>query len=183
VVGVDLFVGALDKEPAAAKVRSHIAAACGENARLKVVIEDSLKLTSERLSREIGSAGARFISIDGGHTRELVLHDLEAACPLLQPGGILALDDAFNHATPGVIEAIAEYFVTRSPPLAPFALCYNKMFVTTPDHHARYLRHALDFLDEASWLATSGRTRTNRAENAVYGFVPAMFGHEVVAFV
>lgn len=183
VVGVDLFVGALDKQPAAAKVRSHIAAACGENARLRVVIEDSLQLTSERLSREIGSPGARFISIDGGHTRELVLHDLEAACPLLLPGGILALDDAFNHATPGVIEAIAEYFVTRSPRLAPFALCYNKMFVTTPDYHARYLRHAADFLDEADWLPTSARTRTSRAQNAAFGFVPSMFGHEVVAFV
>jgi hypothetical protein len=183
VVGVDLFVGAADKQPAADKVRSHIAAACGEAARLKVVVEDSMKLTSERLAREIGAPHARFISIDGGHTRELVLHDLEAACPLLQPGGILALDDAFNHATPGVIEAIAEYFVTRSPRLAPFALCYNKMFVTTPDYHARYLRQALDFLDEASWLATSGRTRTNRAENAAFGFIPHMFGHEVVAFV
>lgn len=183
VVGVDLFVGALIKQPAADKVRTHIAAACGENSRLKIVIEDSLKLTSERLAREIGSAGARFISIDGGHTRELVLHDLEAACPLLQPGGILALDDAFNHSTPGVIEAIAEYFHTRSPRLAPFAICYNKMFVTTPDYHARYLRHTLEFLDEADWLATSGRTRTNRADNAVFGFVPSMFGHEVVAFV
>lgn len=182
VVGVDLFVGALIKQPAADKVRSHIAAACGENTRLKVVIEDSLKLTGERLSREIGSAGARFISIDGGHTRELVLHDLEVACPLLQPGGILALDDAFNHTTPGVIEAIAEYFVKRSPRLAPFALCYNKMFVTTPEYHARYLRQAVDFLDEAAWLPTHERTRARRKENAAFGFVPSMFGHEVVAF-
>lgn len=182
VVGVDLFVGALVKQPAANRVRSHIAAACGENARLKVVIEDSLKLTSARLAHEIGSPGARFISIDGGHTRELVLHDLEAACPLLQPGGILALDDAFNHSTPGVIEAIAEYFLTRSPRLAPFALCYNKMFVTTPEYHARYLRHAEGFLEEADWLPTSARTRKNRSENAAFGFVPSMFGHEVVAF-
>lgn len=182
VVGVDLFVGVHDKGAAGETVRANIAAACGENARLKVVIADSLQLTAERLSREIGAAGARFISIDGGHTKELVLHDLEVAAPLLRPGGIMALDDAFNQTTPGVIEAIAEFFLGQAPRLAPFAICFNKLFVTTPEYHAPYLQETIAFLDEATWLPTHERTRTHRAENRAFGFVPAMFGHEVVAF-
>jgi peptidoglycan/xylan/chitin deacetylase (PgdA/CDA1 family) len=182
VVGVDLFVGAIDTKPVVELVRANIAAACGEAERLRIVVADSLELTSETLAGHMGGDAIRFASIDGGHTKEIVFRDLESACPLLARGGIMALDDAFNFSTPGVIEGIAEFFLRRKPDLAPFALCYNKMFVTTPDFHARYLREALRFLEETSWLPMHERTMGRRRENLAGGFTPALFGYEVVAF-
>ena len=182
VVGVDLFVGSASVMLDVHRVRSNIKAACGDHARLKVVVADSLQLTSERLSDEVNGTPFRFISIDGGHTRELVLHDLEVAYPLLQAGGIMALDDAFNFTTPGVAEGIAEFFFRHTPALAPFAVCYNKLFVTTPDFHARYFAETLKFLDGVTWLPMHERTLARRRENAASGFAPAMFGYEVVCF-
>ena len=182
VVGVDLFVGATDKAPAADAVRAHIAAACGDNSRLRILVADSLELDSAKLARESGESRFRFVSIDGGHTKELVRRDLETAHPLLQPGGIIALDDVFNFGTPGVAEGVTEFFLERKPALAPFAICYNKVFVTTPDFHARYLRETLGFLEESPWLSTSRKTLARRRENGASDFTPMLFGYEVVPF-
>jgi predicted O-methyltransferase YrrM len=183
VVGVDLFVGAADKEAAAGAVRANIAAACGDASRLRIVVADSLELTGEKLARGAGARDYRFISVDAGHTRELVLRDLETATPLLRPGGIMALDDAFNFCTPGVIEGIAEFFLRRKPALAPFAHCYNKLFVTTPECHARYLDAARSFVEEMDGLPTCARTRAQCEENRSCGFAPTLFGYEIVPFV
>ena len=183
VVGVDLFVGATDKAAIAAVVRSNIAAACGDDSRLRIVVADSLELTSGKLAKEAGASRFRFVSIDGGHTKELVFRDLETVCPLLQPGGIIALDDVFNFGTPGVMEGVAEFFLKRKPALAPFAICYNKVFVTTPDFHGRYLRESLKFLDEFPWLSTCRNTRARREENRAGDFTPTLFGYEVLPFI
>ena len=120
------------------------------------------------------------MSVDGGHTRELVRKDLESCTPILQAGGIMALDDAFNFGTPGVIEGITGFFHEAKPALAPFALCYNKLFVTTPDFHARYLQATLEFVEEATLLPTSKRTLDHRRQNS--NFTPTMFGYEIVPF-
>jgi SAM-dependent methyltransferase len=182
VVGVDLFLGADDVNAVARSVRANIAAACGDASRLRIVVEDSLRLTARRVRDEAGADAFRFISIDGGHTRELVYHDLAVAAEVLMPGGVIALDDAFNHTTPGVIEGITEYFFRNTPALAPFAHCYNKLFVTTPDCHARYLAQTWRFVETATWLPTHERTLSARTGNAAVGFVPHMFGYQIVPF-
>lgn len=182
VVGVDLFVGSSNLAADVETVRANIAAACGEAGRLKMLVADSLELTSERLARDGGEKTFRFISIDGGHTREIVFRDLETAFPMLQRGGIIALDDVFNHTTPGVVEGVAEFFMRHKPALAPFALCANKMFVTTPDFHARYLRETLAFIEGANWLPTHESTLHRRRENTAGGFTPTMYGYEIIPF-
>lgn len=182
VVGVDMFVGADDVVQVVRDLRANIARACGNDDRLRIVVEDSMKLTPERLSREAGGSRFRFISVDGGHTREVVYHDLTVAAAVLAGGGIIALDDAFNHTTPGVIEGITEYFFRNRPALAPFAHCYNKLFVTSPGFHARYLRRTWRFVEEATWLPTHERTLQARESNRAVGFTPYMFGYEIVAF-
>ncbi len=182
VVGVDLFVGTPDARGDVELVTANVAKACGEAKRLRIVVADSLELTSDALAKETGGAPLRFVSIDGGHTREIVLRDLESSYPLLGKGGIMALDDAFNSTTPGVIEGIADFFLRGKPDLAPFALCYNKMFVTTPDFHATYLREAQRFAEETTWLPMHERTRARQAENRDVGFTTRLFGYEVISF-
>ena len=182
VLGVDLFVGAVFTSAVVEEVRANVAVACGENARLRLLVADSLKLSVDQLLENAGRKEFRFISVDGGHTREVVLNDLELAYSALQPGGIIALDDAFNHTTPGVIEGATEFFFRRKPRLAPFAHCYNKLFLTTPDYHGRYLRETLEFVDEVTWLPTHERTRHRMKENRDVGFTPMMFGYEIIPF-
>jgi hypothetical protein len=182
LVGVDLFVGG-DATQAGREVRSYLQQACGDASRFELLVADSMELDARKLAERCGRERFRFVSIDGGHTRELVLRDLQTATPLLQEGGIMALDDAFNSGTPGVIEGIAEFFIRGQPALAPFAHCYNKLFVTTPACHARYLAAAKRFLEHADWLATCGRTIQRTRDNARSDFTTALFGREVVAFV
>lgn len=182
VVGFDLFIGAEDTASVAESVRANMAAACGAPARVEIVVADSLALTEPELRARATSDSFRFISIDGGHTKEVVYHDLELAAAVLCEGGIIALDDAFNHTTPGVIEGITEFIFRNKPALAPFAHCYNKLFVTTPGHHERYLRETLALLDALTWLPTRERTLEARRANQALGFASAMFGYEIVPF-
>ena len=181
VIGVDLFVGSEDTAKDVRAVHDNVARACGDSRRLDVVVADSLKLDAAALARHTGGP-ARFISIDGGHTREIVFKDLESATPLLARGGIMALDDVYNFTTPGVAEGVANFFLSRKPALAPFAACYNKLFVTHPDFHARYLAEAVRFAEESTWLATHEPTLARRRENLAGGFTPTLFGHEVLPF-
>lgn len=185
VVGIDLFIGAEDAAMIAMvtdSVCANIAAACGDAARLEILVADSLALTVPELRARAKADSFRFISIDGGHTREVVYHDLELASAVLADGGIIALDDAFNHTTPGVIEGITEFFFRNKPALAPFAHCYNKLFVTTPSHHARYLQQTLAMLEAIPWLGTHERTLSARRGNKEVGFTSMMFGYEIVPF-
>lgn len=180
VVGVDLFVGGHDAEADARSVKENIDRACGAMPALQIHIADSLKLDAKGLARRCGVEKFRFVSIDGGHTREVVLADLRTAWPMLAPGAIVALDDVFNFIAPGVGEGIAEFVHRDAPAFAPFAICGNKVFVTTPDHHARYLEAAKGFLDAVPWLPSCARARARRAEEAVIGHIPESYGHEVV---
>jgi SAM-dependent methyltransferase len=182
VVGVDLFIGALNTHPVVNEVRANISNACGDAARLRLMVADSLEITADALREKGGSSQFRFISIDGGHTREVVRNDIALAHSLLQPGGIIALDDAFNHTTPGVIEGTAEFFLRSAPALAPFAHCYNKLFLTTPSHHRRYLDETRRLVDEVAWLPAHERTRRWITENRAIGFTPEMFGYEIIPF-
>jgi len=182
VVGVDLFIGAVDTQPVVDEVRTNISNACGDAAKLRLLVANSLEITAQALCEQAGSSQFRFISIDGVHTREVVRNDMALAHSLLQPGGVIALDDAFNHTTPGVIEGTAEFFLRSTPALAPFAHCYNKLFLTTPEHHRRYLDETRRLIDEVPWLPAHERTRHWITENRAIGYTPEMFGFEILPF-
>ncbi|HUL95339.1 MAG TPA: class I SAM-dependent methyltransferase [Usitatibacter sp.] len=182
VVGVDLFIGASNTQAVIEEVQANVAKACGGASRLKLLVADSLKTSAAALRELAGNSPLRFISVDGGHTREVVRNDMALAYSLLQPGGIIALDDAFNHTTPGVIEGTAEFFLRSAPALAPFAHCYNKLFLTTPDHHRRYLDETRRFVEKVDWLPATERTRNWIRENSAIGFTPEMFGFEIIPF-
>ena len=91
--------------------------------------------------------------------------------------GFVADTDVFNHSTPGVTEGVWEFFYRSrrrlfrtGPRLAPFAQCYNKLFVTTPDFHARMNWHGWDFFAPESvltpepGLGVAGHERRRRVE-------------------
>jgi hypothetical protein len=71
--------------------------------------------------------GFAFCHVDGGHTMRETFQDLELGAQILVPGGLLALDDYFNPAYPGVCEGAVKFWLTHDSVLTPIAVGFNKV--------------------------------------------------------
>jgi len=121
-----------DRERFLANVQRH----AGSTDGLVVITADSLKLTPQRLLDEAGRA--RFISVDGGHTEDCALNDLRLAEGCLAEGGIILLDDYFNHHWPDVSVGAARHFLSADARTKPFLVTPNKVFFAEPRYHGLY---------------------------------------------
>lgn len=108
-----------------------------------------LEKSSRDLSiNEIG-ASYRMFHVDGGHSSEEALKDLELAANAVQlGGGIIVLDDPFRSEWPGVTEA-AIAFLEKSPRFSALAVGFNKLIMAEESYNQRYGR-ALDEAYERS---------------------------------
>lgn len=182
IVGIELCPGG-DAQSAVKEITENVRMVAGHCNNLKIAVENSHNL-SERDLLKLLEREPTFIHIDGGHDVDTVFHDLSICAPILKTGGIIAIDDAFNFGIPGVTEAICKFFRQDSlaaPRLAPFAHCYNKLFITTRGYHSIYLEEARAFLDIAPYDVVE-RTRHRMAENESSRFVPLLFGYEIIPF-
>ena len=68
-----------------------------------------------------------FCHIDGGHTARETYDDLDLCSRILLPGGLLALDDYFNPAFPGVCEGAVRFWLDHEGALTPIAVGFNKV--------------------------------------------------------
>lgn len=68
----------------------------------------------------------RFFSIDGGHTRDVLLNDLRLAEATLAPHGIISIDDILNPQWPGIITGAVRFFDGPTT-LRPVAFITNKL--------------------------------------------------------
>ena len=68
-----------------------------------------------------------FCHIDGGHTARETYADLDLCSRILLPGGLLALDDYFNPAFPGVCEGAIKFWLAHEGTLTPIAAAFNKV--------------------------------------------------------
>ena len=93
-----------------------------------VFSNSSLNLSPDDIISKSGKV--RILSIDGGHTPEVTLNDFKLGESILVKGGVIILDDYFNHAWPGVSEGTNEYFFNHKSKLRPFAISINKVFFT-----------------------------------------------------
>jgi hypothetical protein len=101
---------------------------------------DSTQLDPETV-RDLAGSDIRFFSVDGGHTAEIVQSDLTLAEATLVDGGVIIADDVFNQRWPGVAVGTMRY-LDEGARLVPFAIGFNKVFLTQPQHSAGY-REAL----------------------------------------
>ena len=77
--------------------------------------------------------GFSFCHVDGGHTARETYDDLDLCSRILLPGGVLALDDYFNPAFPGVCEGAIKFWLAHHGALTPIAAGFNKvLFQKTP---------------------------------------------------
>lgn len=71
--------------------------------------------------------GFSFCHVDGGHTATETYKDLELCSRVLRPGGLLALDDYFNPAFPGVCEGAIKFWLDHDGAVMPVAAGFNKV--------------------------------------------------------
>ena len=83
------------------------------------------------ISNEVEPGSCRFVHIDASHLYEHVHDDIGAAHDILQPGGIVVLDDFRSEHTPGVSVATWEAVLNRG--LRPICLSTQKLYGTWGD--------------------------------------------------
>lgn len=181
--GIDAFIGSTDLSYSMKIVIRNLFNIYQDDKNIEIIAKDSLTLSPSQLLESMNGRCARFISIDGGHTKEVVSHDIYLSNALLQPGGVIAMDDIFNHTLPGVTEGLFDFMLkTNNKNLAPFVHCYNKLFITTPDHHERYLEKAFEILERMKQFEAYQRTKSRINENSNVDFFPELFGYKVLCF-
>ena len=131
----------------------------GDASQLEIMATDSTKITGADVSRLVGGK-LRLLSIDGGHLKNIVAHDLHTATECLAEGGVVLVDDYLNPEFPGVTEGTLA-FLADDKQLRPFCVSSQKLYLTTKGYEETYAR--LLYEEE------TGRSFNDRVK---YNFVP-----------
>lgn len=70
---------------------------------------NSQTTTPEELLAKLGGGRVRFFHIDGEHSRAALTKDLELATAVLDPAGLIALDDMLHPGYPTLVAAVLDY--------------------------------------------------------------------------
>jgi hypothetical protein len=108
---------------------------------------DVYATASGNLSPEEIGGPYRLFHVDGGHLREEALSDLHLAAAVLDPRGVIAVDDPFSVAWPGVTEGILAFLGER-PDFSALILGFNKLVLVPASARALY---EPSVTDEATW--------------------------------
>lgn len=100
-------------------------------------MKDSTQLAPDEIEKELGGK-VRVFSIDGGHTMEQALNDLEIAAAALTNGGVVVLDDFCSTGFAGVTEAVFRYLFFHTPKLLPFGHIGGRLLFTTPAYRQTF---------------------------------------------
>ena len=121
-----------------------------------VLAADSTSLTSADVTDRVGAV--RLFSVDGGHTAQIVEHDMTVAAGSLAPGGIIIGDDVFHPSWPGAAEGTLA-FLDKTLGIVPFAICFNKVLFSDVEHAEAYRRTVLELADHRLWPAKETEMR------------------------
>ncbi|MGN6473715.1 MAG: class I SAM-dependent methyltransferase [Mycobacteriales bacterium] len=103
---------------------------------VEIVKGNSLELGPDDLQR-MANGPLRLMSVDGGHTVEITMNDLEISTKALVPGGIVVLDDCFSDFFPSVAEG-AQNFLRDNREYQVFACGGNKTLITDREHASAF---------------------------------------------
>lgn len=111
---------------------------------------DSMGLTADDASelRRRTGGGFSLFSIDGCHTVEHTLNDLDFALQVIRRDGIIFVDDYYNANWPGVQEGVAKLYHNLAPRFVPLLFTSNKLFLCNLSYHERYLGTVIAHLKE-----------------------------------
>lgn len=120
----------------------------------QVVAGNSMALEVADLGTEFS-----FVHVDGGHSAEETYHDVALAAGITLPGGLVAVDDYFNPAFPGVAEGAILYERDHPGVLTPIAIGFNKVLLQrTPAPFDLKAAFAHRWRDVQRWSATLWRS-------------------------
>lgn len=105
-----------------------------------LIASNSLVITARNFS-QLSIPRFRMISVDGGHSFETTVHDLNLASCIIMDGGVIVVDDYLNAEWKGVTEAVIHVASTLKN-LVPFMYGRYKVWFTTPSHANTYYRLA-----------------------------------------
>jgi hypothetical protein len=109
---------------------------------------DSTTLSGHDFRTSVGPV--RLFSVDGGHSREVVAHDMRTAADALPAGGVVIADDVFNFGWPGVVEGTLD-FMDSADDVVPFMIGFNKVLFTQPEFSSGYRDLLRDLARRRSW--------------------------------
>ncbi|MEE2688075.1 MAG: class I SAM-dependent methyltransferase [Pseudomonadota bacterium] len=161
VIGIDLF----ENPEWENRFHENLLAWQSDGEQPIIVRRNSIDLTPNELLDWAGGS-YRLFSVDGGHSSEVVLNDLQLVHEVLADGGVIMVDDYFDPKFPGVSEAVNRLYLLSkiSPKTEPFLITGNKLFLSTLGYGELYqnaIRKAINEEEVEVWNAE-------------------MFGHRVV---
>ena len=106
-----------------------------------------MSITSQN-QLSIFHGGVHVFSVDGGHTINHVVNDLNIAQDVLVSRGCVMLDDFFGRVWPTVTEGFFKFMEGHNRRLAPYLIFQNKLFLTTFSEHESVLSQLRNYLDE-----------------------------------
>jgi Methyltransferase domain len=120
------------------KFLSNVAKWCGDQ-NIEIIQKSSLHLSVREILDRVGPC--RIISIDGGHTEECVMNDLQLAEGILLDEGVVVLDDFFHQEWPGVASGGSRHMLDPAMALRPFCITPNKLYLSKSVYHDFYRSH------------------------------------------
>jgi hypothetical protein len=123
---------------------------------VEVLAADSTTLDADQVRSLVGG-GIRLFSVDGGHTADIVAHDMETASGSLVDGGVVIADDVFNQQWPSVSEGTHRFLVGQHR-VVPFAIGFNKTYFTTAGYADGYRLVIEALADRHGWQRKASAT-------------------------
>lgn len=149
-IAVDVFESQdknIDKSGAGnlAIFNEHVAKFCQDPTRVIAKSLDSLDINAS----EIGLNQFGLLSIDGGHTVNHTVHDLETCNKLVTDTGLVILDDILNQHWLGVVTGAVQYFSSSTGKrIVPFAIGYKKLFCCHFSRKTKIVSELTELQDE-----------------------------------
>lgn len=105
--------------------KGHVYKFCKDPSRVIIKEIDSLDIDAS----EIGINQFGLLSIDGGHTPNHTINDLEICNTLVTETGLIILDDILNQDWAGVVTGAVQHFSSNTGKrIVPLAIGFNKLF-------------------------------------------------------
>ena len=124
-----------------------------------VLKASSFDISAKQIVDAVGRV--RFFSVDGGHWRDIVVHDLGIAGDAIGENGVIALDDFLHKEWPDVTRGFFDWHRGPGADFSPLAISPNKLYLvhkksfgvyterlfTIPTLRSRILKY-YNFLDQ-----------------------------------
>jgi hypothetical protein len=112
--------------------------------RLVTIAANTTTLTPADIATRLDGRGLRYLHVDGGHTPAVLRHDLAMARRLMEPGGIICLDDMLHAQYPELAIAVRDE-LAADPDFVVFCIVDRadliaaaKYLICRADHAERY---------------------------------------------